>query len=160
MDVSGNPWTDTNPREGSGPLKNKEFKSREIGLEIGSLCCKYFLKSQHLHYGYWPEDLAVDVANLKAAQDNYDDFLHGHIPDGTKTILDVGCGTGEFIYYLKNAHPTIKCEGLEYLPELCSMANKILGNCVKQGSILHKYNADKEKYDYITLLNTHMIFDD
>ena len=75
-------------------------------------------------------------------------------------ILDVGCGTGEFIYYLKNAHPTIKCEGLEYLPELCSMTNKILGNCVKQGSILHKYNADKEKYDYITLLNTHMIFDD
>ena len=53
-------------------------------------------------------------------------------------ILDVGCGTGEFIYYLKNSHPTIKCEGLEYLPELCSMTNKILGNCVKQGSILHK----------------------
>ncbi len=47
-----------------------------------------------LHYGIWlPEDdLTYD--NLKKAQVRYEDFLVENIPDGVKTILDVGCGTG------------------------------------------------------------------
>ena len=75
-------------------------------------------------------------------------------------LLDVGCGTGEFIYHVKNSHPNIECEGLEYLPELCSKANAILGECVKKASVLQASSVEKEKFDYITFLNTHMIFDD
>jgi MPBQ/MSBQ methyltransferase len=47
-----------------------------------------------LHYGKWlPEDdLTYD--NLKKAQVRYEDFLVENIPNGVKTILDVGCGTG------------------------------------------------------------------
>ncbi|MHC4185895.1 MAG: hypothetical protein ACYSR4_08190 [Planctomycetota bacterium] len=74
--------------------KSRKDISREVGLEIGSVCGKYFLKLEHLHYGYWTDGLEVDISSLRSAQDNYTEFLISHIPDGVKTILDVGCGTG------------------------------------------------------------------
>ncbi|MEJ2650104.1 MAG: class I SAM-dependent methyltransferase [Sedimentisphaerales bacterium] len=74
--------------------KSKKELSREIGLEVGYLCGNYFLKLDHLHYGYWTDDLEVDIANLHIAQDKYANFVISHIPDGTKSILDVGSGTG------------------------------------------------------------------
>jgi hypothetical protein len=55
--------------------KSKKAVSRNIGVEIGAICSKYFLKSQHLHYGYWTSDLEVDIANLRIAQENYARFL-------------------------------------------------------------------------------------
>jgi MPBQ/MSBQ methyltransferase len=54
--------------------------------------------SPYLHYGYWepqptsPEDLTI--AKLRIAQAAYTQKLISFIPDGTQTILDVGCGTG------------------------------------------------------------------
>jgi SAM-dependent methyltransferase len=74
--------------------KSKKELSREIGLEVGYLCGNYFLKLDHLHYGYWTDDLEVDITNLHTAQDKYANFVISHIPDGTKSILDVGSGTG------------------------------------------------------------------
>ena len=47
-----------------------------------------------LHYGYWPDGLAVEPQNLARAQANYTDFLMAHIPAGVTSILDVGCGAG------------------------------------------------------------------
>jgi SAM-dependent methyltransferase len=77
-------------------LMNRQGKlsSRDLGLELASVCGRHFLKLEHLHYGFWPDGLQVDIANLRTAQDNYTDFLVSHIPDGVETILDVGCGTG------------------------------------------------------------------
>lgn len=74
--------------------KTKKGLSQEVGLEIGSICGRYFLKLDDLHYGYWTGDLAVEVANLHKAQDNYTGFLISHIPEEVETILDVGFGTG------------------------------------------------------------------
>ena len=74
--------------------KNKKKDSREMGLELAAICGKHLLKSQHLHFGYWPKDLEVHIVNLRTAHQNYANFLLSHIPPGTKTILDVGCGTG------------------------------------------------------------------
>ncbi|MCK4850485.1 MAG: class I SAM-dependent methyltransferase [Phycisphaerae bacterium] len=77
-------------------MKNgKKRGSREIGLEIAVICGRYFLKLQHLHYGYWSDDLDVDIANLGIAQENYAQFLISHIPEGVARILDVGCGMGQ-----------------------------------------------------------------
>ena len=83
--------------------------SREIGLEIAAIYAKFFFKSQHLHYGYWTSDLDVDITNLRTAQDNYANFLISHIPDGTKTILDVGCGTGEMARRLLELGYNVDC---------------------------------------------------
>ena len=75
--------------------KSKKEISRDIGLEISYLLGNYFLKLEHLHYGYWTEGLAVDIANLHIAQNAYVNFITSHIPEGVKTILDVGCGAGQ-----------------------------------------------------------------
>ncbi len=83
--------------------------SRDIGLEIGSICGRHFLKLRHLHYGYWPKELPVDITNLHAAQDHYARFLMAHIPPGARTILDVGCGTGELARDLKEAGYRVDC---------------------------------------------------
>ena len=89
--------------------KSKKHTSREVGLEIGSICGRYFLKLPHLHYGYWTSDLEVDITNLHIAQENYVKFLISHIPDEVKTILDVGCGTGEVAKKLFNIGHQVDC---------------------------------------------------
>ncbi|MFN6946655.1 MAG: class I SAM-dependent methyltransferase [Cytophagaceae bacterium] len=72
----------------------KKVDSKEVGLEIGLLIFKFFLKTEYLHYGLFTDGLKGDVGNLAQAQKNYADFLMENIPEGTKTILDVGCGSG------------------------------------------------------------------
>jgi SAM-dependent methyltransferase len=49
---------------------------------------------ERLHYGIWlPED-ELSFEKLKEAQERYEYYLIDNIPDGVKSILDVGCGTG------------------------------------------------------------------
>jgi 2-polyprenyl-3-methyl-5-hydroxy-6-metoxy-1,4-benzoquinol methylase len=76
--------------------KKKKYKidSKEVGLEIEFLALNYLLKLEHLHYGYFKDGLEASVSNLKKAQDNYEELLISNIPEGTKSILDVGCGAG------------------------------------------------------------------
>ncbi len=89
--------------------KSKKEVSREIGLEISYLFGKYFLKLEHLHYGYWTDRLAVDISNLRIAQDEYAKFVIAHIPSGVKTILDVGCGTGKISKMLTEKGYQVDC---------------------------------------------------
>lgn len=74
--------------------KKKKGNSREVGLKIGWILGQYFLKLKHLHYGYWTGELQEDITNLRFAQEEYVKFVVSHIPEGVKTILDVGCGSG------------------------------------------------------------------
>ncbi len=105
--------------------KNKRTVSRSIGIEVGAICSKYFFKSQHLHYGYWTSDLEVDVANVRAAQDNYAKFLISHIPDGVKSILDVGCGSGRMAQMLAELGYRVDC--VSPSPYLGEQARGLLG---------------------------------
>lgn len=73
---------------------SKKVDSKDVGLQLGWILGKYLLETDHLHYGYWPEDLKVELANVAQAQKNYSDFLFSHIPEGIHSVLDVGCGTG------------------------------------------------------------------
>ena len=100
--------------------------SREVGLEIGSICGKYFLKLGHLHYGYWTSDMEVDIANLHLAQDKYTEFVISHIPDGVKTILDVGCGTGQIARKLLDVGYEVDCVCPS--PFLKKRASELLGS--------------------------------
>lgn len=93
----------------NSPVKDKKTVSREIGLEIATICGRHFLKVEHLHYGYWTKGLAVELANLPAAQKNYTDFLIFNIPDGVKSILDVGCGMGHTAQILTEAGYAVDC---------------------------------------------------
>ena len=75
--------------------KNKKVDSKEVGLDVGLMFFKFFLKTEYLHYGYFTPDMDIDVIYLKKAQEQYFDYLVKHIPEGTKSILDVGCGSGK-----------------------------------------------------------------
>lgn len=49
----------------------------------------------HLHYGIWNPDDELTINNLKLAQQRYEDLIVSTVPSDAKSILDVGCGTGE-----------------------------------------------------------------
>lgn len=74
--------------------KRKNPNSQELGLRIANIFGRYLLKTAHLHYGFWPDNLPVTLANLPKAQELYAEFLRDNIPEGVSSILDVGCGTG------------------------------------------------------------------
>jgi SAM-dependent methyltransferase len=103
--------------------KNYKIDSKEVGLELGLRVYKFFLKSEYLHYGYFRDGLEADVLNLKKAQENYADLIFSNIPDGTVTILDVGCGSGQMA------------------KELISRGYHV--DCVSPGLILTEYAKDK-----------------
>jgi SAM-dependent methyltransferase len=88
--------------------KNK-ISSKDIGLEIGLLLGKHLFKTEYLHYGYWTENIEIDVQNLAKAQDYYADFLSSNIPENVKSILDVGCGAGKLALQLLNNGYDIEC---------------------------------------------------
>jgi SAM-dependent methyltransferase len=69
---------------------------KELRLDIDALLSQVIDGKGFLHYGYWPDQRAdeVSLSRLARAQQAYFDELAGAIPDGTKSVLDVGSGTG------------------------------------------------------------------
>lgn len=130
-------------------LDNSDPKklSREVGLEIASVCGKHFLKLNHLHYGYWPKDLEVDITNFYIAQENYTEFLLSHIPENVKSILDVGCGNGQNAKRLINAGYNVDC--VSPSPLLVQRTRDLLG---PEYTIYQSYYEDvvtDKRYDLI-----------
>lgn len=76
-------------------MSNQEkVSSKEVGLEIGLSLGRFFFKTEHLHYGYWPADLPIEPENFREAQEHHSKLILDAIPDGVKSILDVGSGSG------------------------------------------------------------------
>ena len=59
---------------------------KEVGLDIGLAFAKHFYKTDYLHYGYWPQELTVEPANVYEAQENYANFLLKNIPEGVDAL--------------------------------------------------------------------------
>ncbi|MBN2385232.1 methyltransferase domain-containing protein [bacterium] len=87
----------------------KKIDSKEIGLEASLLLGSYLFQTEDLHYGYWPADLDVNMNNFTRAQQLHSDFVIAHIPEGVKTILDVGCGAGTLAARLISLGYTVEC---------------------------------------------------
>lgn len=78
------------------------------GSKQNSRALKFYsdvLGLEHLHYGIWEVSDELTLANLKAAQDRYQQAILDLLPAGSEDkkirVLDVGCGTGELSKALK-----------------------------------------------------------
>ncbi len=63
-------------------------------MDLAHIFLRYFFETEYLHFGYW-DRLEPKFSNLKTAQITYADNLQKMIPAGVRTILEVGCGSGE-----------------------------------------------------------------
>jgi len=127
--------------------KTKNTISRETGIEIGSICGRYFLKLEHLHYGYWTGELEEDITNLHAAQQEYVKFLISHIPDGVKTILDVGCGTGQIARRLLETGYQVDCVSPSRF--LAQQTRELLGEKSNVFECRYEELQTEKRYDLI-----------
>lgn len=76
--------------------RNYTVSLKELRLDFEATLAEAIDGSGYAHYGYWTEG-APSVPTMKAlgaAQQAYFDLMASRIPEGTKSILDVGSGTG------------------------------------------------------------------
>jgi SAM-dependent methyltransferase len=121
--------------------------SREFGLALGYILGHHLLNIRDLHYGYWPDDLPVEMQNLAKAQANYTELLISKIPKGVKTILDVGCGVGNTARKLLDRGYQVDCVSPNGF--LTSVAIQMLtGRAKVFESTFQEFTTDK-RYDLI-----------
>lgn len=87
----------------------KKIDSKEVGLIIGLIFNRYFMGSEHLHYGLWDQGVEPNWQTMARAQENYAEFLASQIPEGVRTVLDVGCGAGTFAKRLIDRGYEVDC---------------------------------------------------
>jgi len=127
--------------------EDKKKVSREIGVEIAAICGRHFLQLEHLHYGYWTKGLAVDISNLRLAQENYANFLISHIPDRVRSILDVGCGSGQMAKKLVDAGYKVDCVSPSF--SLAQQARDLLGNGSDIFECYYEQLSTQNQYDLV-----------
>ena len=71
-----------------------KYDSKVVGLDVGLLIGKFFMKTEDLHYGYWPLEKTATAQNFAEAQQRHSQLIINHIPEGVENILDVGSGSG------------------------------------------------------------------
>lgn len=127
--------------------KNRKVDSKEVGLEVGLILFKYFLNTEYLHYGLFNNGLATEVQNLAQAQQNYAQFLLSNIPQGVKSILDVGCGSGRFAQELLKAGYQVDCVSPGTI--LTEHARKLVGDKAQIFNCKYEDMQTDKKYDLI-----------
>ncbi|MCU0358637.1 MAG: class I SAM-dependent methyltransferase [Cyclobacteriaceae bacterium] len=83
--------------------------TKKLGLDIQINLFKFFFDSEYMHYGFWTPGLEVKAPNFKQAQENFTRFLIKNIPVGTKSILDIGCGSGKVAEELIQLGYSVTC---------------------------------------------------
>jgi SAM-dependent methyltransferase len=121
--------------------------SRQIGLEVGSILGKYFLQLDHLHYGLWPAGEKPAITGVAAAQRRYTEMLISQIPDAVKTILDVGCGSGQTARDLIALGYRVDC--LSPSPYLSGKVRESLGDGAAVFECRYEDLETEKRYDMI-----------
>ena len=127
--------------------KHHKVDSKEVGLELSLRVFNFFLKTEYLHYGYFIDGLEADATNLRKAQENYAELLFSNIPEGTKTILDVGCGSGKTAQQLVAKGYKVDCVSPGQI--LTAYARQLLGNTVEFFQCRFEDVKTDKKYDLV-----------
>ena len=67
--------------------KKNKVSSKEVGLEVGLVISRFLYKTEHLHYGFWPDELEIIPGNVRKAQDLHSKLIIDSIPENVETIL-------------------------------------------------------------------------
>ena len=86
-----------------------KIKSNIIGLDMGLAFGRFFLDTEDLHFGYWPNGEKPTVRNFSWAQENHSNLIINNISQNAKRILDVGSGSGNLALKLLNAGYEVDC---------------------------------------------------
>ncbi len=126
-------------------MKKNRIETKELGLLAGLIFGKYFFETENLHFGYWTDDLEVNKHNFAKAQENHSNFIISHIPENTKTILDIGCGVGTLAAKLLNKGFNVDC--VSPSPLLTERALEILGDRSTIFKCLFEEMESDKRYD-------------
>lgn len=106
--------------------KSAPYDEREGHLRLFLGAGRQLLQVDDLHFGFWPDGLEVSLRNLPVAQEKHSEFIISHIPETTKTILDIGCGVGVMASRLVGLG--YKVEGVSPSAFLAEETHKLLGD--------------------------------
>lgn len=127
-------------------MAGKKIKGREYGLENGTLVLDFLFKSKYIHYGFFPDDMEREFWNFGKAQEEYTKNLLSKIPEGVKTILDVGCGTGMVASRLVDAGYDVEC--ISPSPFLTEKAHENAPSVLVHETRFEDFTPEK-KYDLV-----------
>ena len=134
------------------------FDSKVIGLDVGLLIGKFFMDTEELHYGYWPDEKRATAQNFSQAQDRHSQLIIDNIPNNVKRILDVGSGSGSLAKKLIKLGYQVDCViPSEFLAEKVKVklsdSSKIYINKFEDLDISHHYDLVlfSESFQYVEL---------
>ena len=134
------------------------FDSKVIGLDVGLLIGKFFMDTEELHYGYWPDEKKATAQNFSQAQDRHSQLIIDNIPNNVKKILDVGSGSGSLAKKLIKLGYQVDCViPSEFLAEKVKVklsdSSKIYINKFEDLDISHHYDLVlfSESFQYVEL---------
>lgn len=80
-----------------------------------------------------------------------------------KKLIDIGCATGEFLYYLKTINNDLDLTGLEHSKDLIEVAKPFLETHkikIQQGDANCLYACPNNSFDFVTTIGVTSVFDD
>lgn len=76
-------------------------------------------------------------------------------------LLDIGCATGDFLFYLNSQYPNATITGIDVMDELLDRAKKEVEDCTFiNGNICKEETLPQNKYNAVFMNGVHSIFDD
>ena len=107
---------------------------------------------------YLKEDRFADPKELFKFIGN---MIAGEKKKETESILDVGCATGEFLYYLGNRFPSMSLSGFDFSENMIERARSRNSKVeFWSGSILDKQAFKSANYDLITSIGVICFFNE
>jgi ubiquinone/menaquinone biosynthesis C-methylase UbiE len=90
----------------------------------------------------------------------YTDYFKNNLPKENSSILDIGCGGGEFLKFLYDSNDSYLLYGLDHSPEMIELSSKINKRAIEknrlkllQGSVTD-IQLDNSQLDLITAFET------
>jgi SAM-dependent methyltransferase len=139
------------------PAAAPALESPEFGLALGLIFGRHFIGMEDLHYGYWTDDLPLDVRNLPAAQARYTEELIADIPRGVRTILDVGMGAGNTAKKL--IERGFEVDGVSPNAYLTSVARQRLGDRARIFECKFEDVVTDRRYDLMLFSESFLFMD-